>query len=128
LLIVRGYSTDPGLLEPGVLASTFLGLLLIGALYMAVGCFASALTQSQIIAAMISYALGLTLFLLSLRSLMAAPAPGWPARVFNHISMTEQMEDFARGVVDTRYLIYYCSLTVFFLFLTLKVVESRRWR
>ena len=38
------------------------------------------------------------------------------------------MEDFARGFVDTRHVVFYVSLTVFFLFLTLKVVESRRWK
>jgi len=40
----------------------------------------------------------------------------------------EQMHDFARGVVDTRAVIFYASLTLFFLFLTLRAVESRRWR
>jgi ABC-2 type transport system permease protein len=42
--------------------------------------------------------------------------------------MTEHLEQFARGVVDSRALVYYLSLTLFFLFLTWKVVESRRWR
>ena len=52
-------------MAPQVLASTFAGLLLIGALYMALGCFASALTQSQIVAAMLSYLLGLALFVVA---------------------------------------------------------------
>jgi ABC-2 type transport system permease protein len=125
--IVHQYSNDPGALEFRVLASTFLGILLIGSLYMSLGCFASALTRSQMVAAMVSYGLGIALFVLSLRALTAAPLPGWPAKVFSYISMTEHMEQFARGVVDTRPLIYYCTMTVFFLFLTVKVVESRRW-
>lgn len=128
LLVVRHYSSDPSVLDPRVLASTYLGLILIGALYMSVGCFASALTQSQIIAAMISYAIGLALFLLSLRSLMSAPPTGWVTDLFQYISMTDHMQDFARGVVDTRCLIYYGSFTTLFLFLTVKVVEARRWK
>jgi ABC-2 type transport system permease protein len=128
LMLVRRYSNDPTLLQPGGLLATFLGILLVGALYLSLGCFASALTRNQIVAAMISYALGLGLFLLSLRSLMAAPGPGWPAKVFEYISMTEHLENFAAGLVDTRSVIYYTSLTVFFLFLTLRAVESRRWR
>lgn len=128
LLVVRRYSNASQGLEPAVLASTFLGLFLIGALYMALGCFASALTQSQTIAAMVGYALGLTLFLLSLRSLMAPPDAGWESQLFGYISMTEHMEDFARGIIDTRYLVFYSSLTLFFVFLTVKVLESRRWR
>ncbi|MBM3836824.1 MAG: hypothetical protein FJ398_02475 [Verrucomicrobia bacterium] len=128
LMLVRRYSNDPTLLQPGGLLATFLGILLVGALYLSLGCFASALTRNQIVAAMISYALGLGLFLLSLRSLMAAPGPGWTTKVFEYISMTEHLETFAAGLVDTRSVIYYTSLTAFFLFLTLRAVESRRWR
>lgn len=128
LVVVRHYAHDASALDPLVLASTFLGLILVGSLYLSVGCLASALTRSQIIAAMVSYALGLGLFVLSLSSLMAAKPAGLTGAVLSYLSMTEHMEDFARGVVDTRCLVYYTSLTGFFLFLTLKVVESRRWR
>src|SRR5205809_3232698 len=55
------------------LATTFLGIMLIGGVYIALGCFASALTRSQLIAAAVSYAMGLTLFLLSLRALVPIP-------------------------------------------------------
>lgn len=127
LLLVRGYSNEPGSIDPRLVASTFLGILLIGATYMAAGCFASALTRSQVIAAIMSYGLGLSLFLLSLRALAEAPA-GWSVKIYSHIAMTEHLEQFARGVIDTRALVYYASLTVLFLFLTWKVVESRRWR
>jgi ABC-2 type transport system permease protein len=109
-------------------ASTFLGILLIGSVYMALGCFASSLTRSQTVAAMISYALGLGLFLLSLRALVAVPANVWSAKVYSHIAMTQHLEQFARGVVETKVVVYYLSLTLFFLFLTSKVVETRRWR
>ena len=128
IMIVRRYSNDPSILDGRTLLSTFLGIFLIGALYVSLGCFASALTRSQIVAAMLSYALGLTLFLLSLRALVSTPPAGWPAKVFSYISMSEHMQDFARGVLDTRHLVYYLSLTIFFLFLTLKVIESRRWK
>jgi ABC-2 type transport system permease protein len=94
---------------------------------MAAGCFASALTSSQIVAAMVSYALGLGMFLLGLRNLAAAPT-GWALKVYSHIAMLDHMEQFARGVVDSRVLVYYLSLTVLFLFLTCKVMETRRWR
>jgi ABC-2 type transport system permease protein len=128
LLIVHRFATGTFQFDPYVLASTFLGLTLIGALYMALGCFASALTNNQIVAAMLSYALGLALFVLSLRALLPVPGGGWAMKLFEHISMSEHMEDFARGVIDTRPITFYLSLTVLFLFLTLKVVESRRWR
>ncbi len=126
--LLRHYSGQTMPLDAGAAAGTFLGILLLGALYMALGCFASALTRSQIIAAMISFALGIALFLLSFLSFIVPPQPGWQSRVFSHISMIEHMRDFSRGVVDTRPVVFYLSLTLFFLFLTLKVVESRRWK
>jgi ABC-2 type transport system permease protein len=127
-LLVRRYTHDSATADPLAFASAFLGILLIGSVYMSLGCFASALTRSQTMAAMFSYALGLGLFLLSLGSLMASPPAGWPSKLFSYISMAEHLEDFARGVVDTRCLVYYATLTAFFLFLTLKAVETRRWR
>jgi ABC-2 type transport system permease protein len=128
ILIVRSYTHEPTLSDWRALASTYLGVALIGCLYMSMGCFASALTRSQILAAMNSFVFGLTLFILSLRSLMPAPTTDWASRAFNYISLSEHMGDFTRGIVDTRPVVFYLSLTVFFLYLTLKVVESRRWK
>ena len=128
LLILRRYSNEPAALDPRVVASTFLGILLIGSVYMALGCFASSVTRNQTVAAMISYALGLGLFLASLRALVNVTPTAWTGRLYSHIAMTQHLEQFARGVVDVRVLVYYLSLTLFFLFLTCKVVESRRWK
>jgi gliding motility-associated transport system permease protein len=128
LLVVGHYAHNQGALNPGAVASTFLGILLIGALYMALGCFASALSRSQIIAAMISFALGVALFVLSFFSLLTPPQTTWQSRLYDYISMFTHMRDFVQGVVDLRCLVFYLSLTVFFLFLTLKVVESQRWK
>jgi len=128
IAVVRYFTGEPSLLDPWTSASTFLGIVLIGSLYMSIGCFASALTRSQILAAMNSFVLGLGLFILSLRSLVPAPSTDWAAKVFSYISLSEHMEDFARGFVDTRHIVFYLSWTLVFLFLTLKVVESRRWK
>ena len=128
IFIVRHFSNDPTVADPGTLGSTFLGITLIGALYMAMGCFASSLTRSQIIAAMIALVLGISLFLLSFISFALSGQAGWTVKIFTHISLMEHMRDFARGVIDTRPVIFYLSLTVLFLFLTLKSVESRRWK
>ena len=126
--LLRHYSVDLAQVERGAVGGTFLGIFLFGALYTALGCFASSLTRSQIIAAMNTFALGLGLFLVSFLSLIIPPGPGWESAALAHISMIEHMRDFSRGIVDTREVAYYVSLTAFFLFLTLKVVESRRWK
>lgn len=128
LLIVRHYSNEPGVLDLRTLASTYLGISLLGAVYMAIGCFASALTRSQIIAAMVSFALGISLFLLSFLAMGFSGQAGWRSQLYTYVGVVEHMRDFARGVIDTRPIMLYVTLTVLFLFLTLKVVESRRWR
>jgi ABC-2 type transport system permease protein len=128
LFVVRHFSNDPTAIDPGTLGSTMLGIGLLGALYMALGCFASSITRSQIIAAMVALALGVSLYLLSFLSYAVVGQTGWVAKIFHHLSLVEQMRDFARGVVDLRPVVLYVSLTALFLFLTLKSVESRRWK
>ncbi|MGC8988945.1 MAG: ABC transporter permease [Verrucomicrobiia bacterium] len=108
--------------------STYIGILLIGSLYIAIGCLASALTRSQIIAAMTSFAMGVSLFLLSFLRFSVGQRSGFAAQVATYTSMFDHMEDFVRGVVDTRHIVFYLTLTGICLFLTLKVVEGRRWR
>jgi len=105
-----------------------LGIFLVGALYMAIGCFASAMTSNQIVAAMTSFAVGLGLFIVGYVSEQSAPGEGWWGETLNYISMTHHMQDFARGEVDSRCIVYYATLAGFFLFLTYRVVESRRWK
>lgn len=128
LLLLRYFTRDPLLLDWRAVVSTYLGIVLLGGLYVSLGLFASALTRSQIIAAMISFALGISLFLLSFISLQFSAETGWKAQFYAHVGMIEHMQDFVRGVVDTRPLVYYLSLTVLFLFLAFKAVESRRWK
>jgi ABC-2 type transport system permease protein len=128
LFLVRYYTNDPSVFETGTIAATYVGIILVGSVYISMGCFTSALTRSQIIAAMNGLALGFALFLLSYLAMRFTSGTGWQAQFFGQISLIEQMEDFARGQIDTRPVVYYLSLTMFFLFLTFKLVESRRWK
>jgi ABC-2 type transport system permease protein len=128
LILQRFVTTTTPAVDVYALMTTFLGILLVGSLFISVGCFASALTRSQLIAAALSYALGLTLFVLSLRSLVPLAARDWEAEMFNHIAMGEHMQDFAHGVIELSSVTYYLTMTVFFLFLTWRAVESRRWK
>ena len=128
IFILRHYTTDPGVLDIGAIGTTYLGIFLLGGLFMSLGCFASALTRSQIIAAMVSFTMGITLFLLSFLGDQLSTDTGWQMQVLNHLTMVDHMLNFARGIVDTRHVVLYVSLTIWFLFLTLRVVESRRWK
>lgn len=128
LAIIRYYSGDGTLLDPISVGTSFLGIVLLGSLYTSLGCLASAMTRSQIIAAIVSIAAGGALFLISFISMTFSAQLGWQSQIFTHIGLIDHMKDFARGVVDTRPLVFYLSLTALFLFLTYKVVESRRWK
>src|ERR1035437_3238065 len=128
LLVVRHYSNDTAALDGGVVAGAFLGILLLGGLFVSLGCCASALTRSQVIAAVVSLVFGASVFLLGYLADKLPAQDNWQAQVLSCFDLFEQMRDFARGVVDTRPVILLVSLTLFFLFLTLRVVESRRWK
>lgn len=128
LLIVRRYTPDGSSLDWGTLATTFLGILSVGTLYVALGVFASALTRSQIVSAIVALALGVTLFLSSFAMPALAGQTAWSTSILRNFSLVEQMWEFARGVIDLRHLVFHLSLASVLLYLTLKVVEGRRWR
>ncbi len=128
IFMVRHFSHDSAPLDPGALAGTALGILLLGGLFVSLGCFASSLTRNQIIAAMLSLVLGISLFLLGFLTTAVSTEELWLARVLAHVSILEHMRDFARGVVDTRAVVFDLTLTGLFLFLTHRAVESRRWK
>ncbi len=127
-LILRHYSSDPSALDLHVLGTTFAGITLIGLLFLSAGTLASAITSSQIIAAILALGLGLALFMVSFLGDHVPLQQQWVGDVLSYINMREHMIDFARGVVDTRHVAFYLSSTVFFLIATYRAVESRRWK
>jgi ABC-2 type transport system permease protein len=128
VMVLRYFGGAQAAFDFGLLASTALGILLIGCLYMSVGVFASSLTRSQVTAAMISFAAGLTLFMLSFAGASLPADAGVVAEVLAAMNLLHHMEGFAAGIIDTRAVVLLLSLTALFLFLTLRVVESRRWK
>ena len=127
LFLVRHF-TNQGGLDGGTVGGMFLGIFLVGSLFLSLGCFASSLTRSQMTAVMVSFVLGTSLFSLGFVALVLPTQADWQSQVLSHFNLFDQMHDFARGVVDTRTVIFYVSTTLLFLFLTLRVVESRRWK
>ncbi len=128
LFIVRHFTNQAGALDAGTVGGMYLGIFLTGCLFLSMGCLGSAISTSQMAAAMISFVLGVSLFSLGF---LAKSYPGtahWQAQVLSCFNLLDQVNDLARGVLDTRTVIFYVSATGFFLFLTLRVVESRRWK
>jgi ABC-2 type transport system permease protein len=120
--IVEHYSE----IDWGPVAAGYLGILLVGALFLAVGTFASSMTSSQLVSAMVTAAL---LFLLFLLGWFTDIFAGETARkVFSYLSLGEHLDEFSRGIVDTRRLVFYVSSTLFFLFLASRALEDKKWR
>jgi ABC-2 type transport system permease protein len=111
--------------DSGPVMSAYLGLILYGAAALAVGLLASSLTANQIVAAVMGTG---TLLVLSFIDLVSVRLEGTAADIINSISMRTHFPDFTRGVVDTSHIVYYLSVTAVFLFLTIRSVETRRWR
>lgn len=128
LFVVQHYAHQSGALELGCIGGLYLGILLLGGLFIALGCFASAVTRSQTVAAMVALVMGVSVFALGYLARGAAGGGGWQADLLGRFAFFDQMHEFARGVVDTRSVVLYLTLTFFFLFLTLRAVESRRWK
>jgi ABC-2 type transport system permease protein len=111
--------------EWGPLLTGYLGLLLMGATFLAVGIFASSVTENQIVAAIITFG---TLLLLWVVGWSAEYVGGPWGRVLSHLSILEHFDTFARGVLDTKDVIFYLDVTIVALFLTLRSLETRRWK
>ncbi len=110
----------------GVVATGYLGMLLLGAAFAAVGIFTSTLTPYQLLAALLGIAMLGGFVLLMHAMMMFAPAP--LNQLAARLNAITYFRDFARGVLDTRGIVYFLSVTVLFLFASIKTLESRRWR
>ncbi len=110
----------------GPVAAGYLGTFGIGALFLSVGLFASALTRSQLIAAVLTFALLIPLFTFGLvENLINDPSL---REALSYLNLWQHIEEFGKGIVDSRHLIYYLSATILFLFLSTKALEAKKWR
>jgi gliding motility-associated transport system permease protein len=111
--------------EWGPIASGYLGLVLTGGTFLAVGLLISSLTENQIVAGFGTFGVLLGFWIIGWGSEFAG---GNFRSVLQYLSITEHMDTFSRGLVDTRDLVYYASAIALALFLTLRSLESKRWR
>ena len=103
----------------------YLGLILMGGCFISVGLLISSLTKNQIVAGFLTFTVFLMLWIINWIGESSGPTS---REVLNYLSITEHFNDFARGVIDTKHVIYYLSFITFGLFLTAKSVDSERWR
>lgn len=107
------------------LVAAYLGLLLMGGAFLSIGLLISSMTNNQIVAGIISFIVFLMLWIVGWFADTAGPTMG---AVTRYLSITEHFDDFSKGIIDTKHVIYYLSLITFGLFLTAKSVDSERWR
>jgi ABC-2 type transport system permease protein len=107
------------------IATSYLGLLLMGGCFMSVGLLISSFTKNQIVAVVATFAVFMMLWMINwIASFMGPTAQA----VLNYMSITGHLEDFMGGVIDTKHLVYYLSFIAFGLFLTARSVDTERWR
>ena len=116
------WSGDP---EWKPIATGYLGLLLMGGCFIATGLLISSLTSNQIVAAMATFGVFLMLWVINWIGTFVGPTT---QSVLGHLSFVDHFDDFSKGIIDTKHLVYYLSFIAFGLFLTARAVDTQRWR
>lgn len=110
----------------GPIASGYLGIFGMGAMFLSVGLFASSFTKNQLVASVMTFALLMVLFTAGFLDGLTTDDT-WKS-LLGHMNLLDHMDAFGRGIVDTRHLIYYASTSALFLFLTVRSLEAKKWR
>ncbi|NIN00026.1 MAG: ABC transporter permease [candidate division Zixibacteria bacterium] len=114
-----------GDLDFGSVVAGYIGLIFLGAAYLSIGVFTSSLTQNQIVAFITSFVIIFALFMLDKVLIFM---PGFLVSFFEYVSVDYHFSNIARGVIDSRDVIYYLSIIFLFLFLAVRALESKKWR
>ena len=107
------------------IATGYLGLLLMGGCFISVGLLISSFTRNQIVAVMATFAVFLLLWVINWAGPLTGPTT---QAVLEYLSITSHLDDFTRGIIDTKHVVYYVSFILFGLFLTARSVDTERWR
>ena len=121
-LLLRMHTT----LDWGPVFTGYLGTWLLGGVLISVGIFASSLTRNQVIAAFVSFVLMLLLFSVGLLDMFVKDPE--TSRLISYLSLMDHFREFAKGLLDSRPVIFYVSLMAVSLFLTVRAVGNPRWR
>ena len=109
----------------GPVLTGFIGTWLLGAVLLSIGVLTSSLTRNQVIAAILSFVAVLLLFSIGILDVFVRDPD--TSQIIRYLSLMEHLRDFSKGILDTRPLVYYLSLTTILLFLTGRVVGHPKW-
>jgi ABC-2 type transport system permease protein len=110
----------------GPVLSSFTGVVLVGGMFIAIGLFFSTLSENQIISAMLSFGFYIGLFLLTAMEYFLPPGKFLKV-LLSYLSFMEHNQPLLDGIVDTRDIVYFLSFIVFFVFLSVRSLEARKW-
>ena len=110
----------------GPIASGYLGIFGTGAVFMAVGIFGSSCAKNQIVAAIFTFAM--LMFFLFVAFAQDLVTNETAKEAIRHMNLLEHVDEFGKGIVDTRRLVYYASTSALFLFFTSLALAAKKWR
>ena len=113
-------------IDYGVVFTGYLGLLLLGSVYSSIGIFSSSISNDQIVAFIISVFIVLIFYLMDKTILLFTPS--FMASFIQYLAVDYHLTNISRGVIDSRNIIYFFSVIGFFLFMTVRILESRKWK
>ena len=112
--------------DVGQIVGQYIGSLLMGAAYLAIGLWVSSLTENQIVAFILGVVFTFILFIIG-HPFITMVLPSALVPLFTYIGLNSHFESIGRGVIDSRDIIYYLSVVGFFLFLNVCTISSRKW-
>lgn len=116
-----------GNIDSGATWGSYIGLFMLGMIYVSIGIFASAITDNQVVAFITGLFLCLICFI-GFEKMALLPMPNQVSNILVLLGVNAHYNSISRGVVDTRDLVYFVSVIVFFLMAARLVLESRKWK
>jgi ABC-2 type transport system permease protein len=127
-VLINSLGSGGARIDPAPVWTSYLGLALAGAMFLAIGLFVSSLVRSQLVALLVTLVVCLVFIVAAfLRPYMDTSGTAYRLVFFFSVPL-HFSRDFTRGQIDTRHLVLYASVALFFLFMTVRSLESRRWR
>jgi len=111
--------------EMGPIITCYIGLLLYGATFIAIGLLMSAMSKSQVVAYITTFVLLLFLFIIEW---IAQSGSDWLASLVRYIGIQQHLENFSKGIIDTKDVVYYLSVVTLCLLLSVRAMQSWKWR
>lgn len=128
LPVLLHFGADIGKPDPGPVMASYLGALLLGALYIAIGIFASSVTENALLSAFVAFFVMIAMVVVEAVPTVRNAAPDWARTGAKYLSQQHHFDEFLKGRITLHDTAYFVTTTVLFLFLAVRALESRKWR